>query len=105
MRNHSKVPADKLNLEHEKFHCWTTLEGESSCISLHTLPEEIFDEESFKVPAGEQLHCVICPDPQTSQSSFSSGRCPRAVADSLLSLHSQVRWTLACLQSVKNRCQ
>ena len=108
MRNHSKVPADKLRLEdlrHEKFHCWTTLEGESNCISLHTLPEEIFDEESFKVPAGEQLHCVICLDPQTSKSSFSSGRCPLAVAGSLLSLHSQVRGTLACLQSVKNRGQ
>jgi hypothetical protein len=39
-------------------------------ILLHTLPEEIFDEESFKVPAGEQLHCVICLDPQTSKSSF-----------------------------------
>ena len=53
MRNHSKVPADRLRLEdlrHEKFHCWTTLEGESNCISLHTLPEEIFDEESFKSP-------------------------------------------------------
>ena len=108
MRNHSKVPADKLRLEdlrHEKFHCWTSLEGESTCISLHTLPGEIFDEETFKVPAGEQLHCVICLDPQTSESSFSSGRCPRAVAGSLLSLHSQVRGTLACLQSVKNRGQ
>ena len=56
MRHHSKVPPDELRLEdltHEKFHCWTTLEGESYCISLHTLPEEIFDEETFKVPADE----------------------------------------------------
>ena len=69
------------------------------------LPEEIFDEESFKIPAGEQLHCIIGLDPQTSQSSFSPGRCSLAVAGSLLSLHSQVRGTLACLQSVKNRGQ
>ena len=108
MRNHSKVPADELRLEdlrHEKFHCWTTFEGESCYISLHPLPEEIFDEEVFKVPAGEQIHCVICLVPQTSRSSFSSGRYLLAMAGSLLSLHSQVRGTLACLQSGKNRGQ
>ena len=72
---------------------------------LHPLPEEIFDGEVFKVPAGEQIHCVICLVPQTSRSSFSSGRYLLAVAGSLLSLHSQVRGTLACLQSGKNRGQ
>ena len=58
-------------------------------ISLHSLHEEIFDEESFKVPAGEQLQCINCLDPQPSKSSFSSGRCLLAVAGSILSQPSQ----------------
>ena len=70
-------------------------------ISLHTLHEGIFDEESFKVPAGEQLHCMICLDPQTSKTAFHQGGVHWLWM--VLFCHSQVRETLTCLQSVKNR--